>query len=98
MFSHLNYPGSVTESVISKFSFQDPSGPLANVVERDNSIIRISGSVFVSGQPSSSQVSGARIPIRVRDPIALEMSSSMKWTMSSTTIELDINFMVPRRE
>ena len=56
------------------------------------------GSVFVSGQPSSSQVSRAPIPIRVRDPIALEMSSSMNWTSSSTIIQLDIRFTVPRRE
>ena len=61
-------------------------------------IQKLMRSVFVSGQLSSSQVSRARIPIRVRDPIALEMSSSMNCTSSSTTIELDIKFMVPRRE
>ena len=60
--------------------------------------MRGSGSVFASGQPSSSQVTRAPIPIRVRDPIALEMSSSMNWTSSSAIIELDITFTVPRRE
>lgn len=35
---------SYIESVISKLSLRDPSGPSANVAERDNSIIRIRSS------------------------------------------------------
>ena len=41
IFSRLNYPRSLIESIIFIFSLGDSSGPSANVAERDNSMIRI---------------------------------------------------------
>ena len=54
------------------------------------------GSVFVSGQPSSSQVPRASIPIRAPDWFALRVSCSINLTSSSTTIEHQLKFPVPR--
>ena len=54
------YPGSLIESFISKFSFPDPSGPSANVAERENSIMRIS-------LPFKGQVSANAVRRHLRD-------------------------------
>ena len=42
IFSRLNYPRSLIESAVSKFSFRYLSGPSANVAKRIKSTIRIS--------------------------------------------------------
>ena len=54
------------------------------------------GSVFVSGQPSASQVSRPRIPFRAPDRFVLEVSCSIISTSSSICVELELKYMVPR--
>ena len=60
IFSRLDYSRSLIESVVSKFSFRDSSGPSANVAERDKNIIRI-------GLPFKDQVSVNAVRRRLRD-------------------------------